>query len=176
MDDIRFRPATRLDDDFLGTLYAASRAEEVGAAGWPDDVAATFLVSQRAAQETHYRATHPDSRHDVVLKGRRAIGRLWVDRSPHRILLVDISLIPTVRGQGIGTQLIGDLIDQATETNRAVELSVATRNTRAAALYRRLGLVEVDRTDTHIAMSTATCSAHHHPTIRTKRDGDQHVH
>lgn len=152
--DVQLRPVVPLDDDFLGALYAASRAEEVAAGGWSAEFTDIFLAGQRTAQEAHYRATHPSSQHHIIVVGSRAIGRLWVDRDAHRILLVDISLISDARGRGIGSGLIGDLIAEANERNITVELSVATHNERAAILYGRLGFVEVRRSATHAVMRT----------------------
>lgn len=152
MNEIRLRPATLLDEDFLATLYAQSRAEELAASDWPAAAAQAFLVQQRAAQEAHYRNAYPASSHDIVLSGARSVGRLWVDRDARRILIVDISLLATERGRGIGTLLIERLVAEADAVGVTVELSVATQNARAASLYRRIGFAEVDRSPTNIAM------------------------
>ena len=149
MDDVQLRPATQLDDDFLGTLYAASRAEEIAASGWSDEVAHLFLTGQRAAQETHYRATYPSARHDIIVMGNRPIGRLWVDRGHQRILLIDILLLADWRGRGIGRGLITGLITEACAQGSFVELSVSTDNIAAQRLYARLGFGNVGSSPTH---------------------------
>lgn len=164
MNDVQLRPVVPLDDDFLGALYAASRAEEVTAGGWSAEFTEVFLAGQRTAQEAHYRAAYPSSQHHIIVVGNRAIGRLWVDRDAHRILLVDISLISDARGRGIGSRLIGDLIAEADARDITVELSVATNNVRAAILYGRLGFERVASSATHHRLQRL-----HHPPPQPER-------
>ena len=77
-----------------------------------------------------------------ALGARRAlvagVGRLIVDRRPGDIRIVDISLVPEARGAGVGSRLIGDLLEEARATDRIVSIHVEVHN-RAAELYARLG-------------------------------------
>ncbi|MCZ7546305.1 MAG: GNAT family N-acetyltransferase [Anaerolineae bacterium] len=64
---------------------------------------------------------------------------LW----PHAAEVSDLTVAPALRGQGIGTALLRHL-ERAARAMQAerLEIGVAARNTRALALYRRLGFVE----------------------------------
>ena len=62
---------------------------------------------------------------------------------PHGAELANLSVIPTRRSEGIGTALIGVLTAVARHLQLpSLEISVAVSNTRALALYQRLGFTE----------------------------------
>jgi len=132
------RPATGEDEAFLFELYASTRREEVAAWGWSEPQRQAFLAMQHAAQRKGYAARFPRADHRIIEAGGRAVGRLLVDRSGREIRLVDIALVPEARGQGIGSRLIGQLLDEAERGARPVRLQVLA-GSRAQELYGRLG-------------------------------------
>ena len=54
------------------------------------------------AQDTEYRRANPDGSFDVIEVDGRPAGRLYVDRRPGDLRIVDIALLPEFRGRGIG--------------------------------------------------------------------------
>ncbi|MCW2738050.1 GNAT family N-acetyltransferase [Nocardioides sp.] len=136
--DVALRPSTDADHEFLVGLYGSTRDEELSQVPWPPGQREAFVRMQFTAQDTEYRRHNPDGSFDVIEVDGRAVGRLIVDRRPGDIRIVDISLLPEARGAGIGGQLIGALVDEATATDRIVSIHVEAHN-RAAALYARLG-------------------------------------
>jgi ribosomal protein S18 acetylase RimI-like enzyme len=92
------------------------------------------------AQDVQYRQHNPEGAFDVIEVDGRPAGRLYVDRRPTDIRIVDIALLPEFRGVGTGRLLIRRLQDEAAATGRTVSIHVEVHN-RAAALYRRLGFV-----------------------------------
>ncbi len=69
------------------------------------------------------------------------IGRLIVDSGGNATTLVDISLIPAYRNQGIGGDLLRNLLEQCRQTRTPVKLRVLKDNP-AARLYERLAFVK----------------------------------
>jgi ribosomal protein S18 acetylase RimI-like enzyme len=67
-------------------------------------------------------------------------GRLYVDRRPGDLRIVDVALLPEFRGRGIGEALIRDLQRAAAAEGRIVSIHVELTNP-AARLYERLGFV-----------------------------------
>lgn len=64
------------------------------------------------------------------------------DVENERFLLDGICVVPQARGQGVGTLLLGALCEEARSRHYgAVRLDVIDTNTRARALYERLGFV-----------------------------------
>jgi ribosomal protein S18 acetylase RimI-like enzyme len=146
------RPASEADSAFLWTLYRASRLDEVKAWGWPDAQVDSFLQMQWQIERRARASQYPAADHQIVLDDARPIGRLLVDRTPERTLLVDIALLPDARGGAVGTRLLRALIDEASARAVPLTLSVARDNGRAEKLYRRLGFTVVGETEVLVAM------------------------
>jgi ribosomal protein S18 acetylase RimI-like enzyme len=83
------------------------------------------------------------------LDGRPA-GRIWVARSADEIRIVDLALLPSARGGGVGTHLFQELIAEAAEASLPLRLSVRKNNHAALRLYERLGFVVVGDDDVYL--------------------------
>jgi ribosomal protein S18 acetylase RimI-like enzyme len=131
------RPATADDREFLLTLYGSTRAD-LALLPLADDQRDGLVRMQFHAQDVHFRQSNPRADFDVVELDGRPVGRLYVDRCGDDIRIIDISLLPEVRGRGMGSALIRAVQDEARATGRTVSLHVAIGNP-AALLYDRLG-------------------------------------
>lgn len=136
--EVVLRPSTDADHEFLVGLYGSTREEELSRVPWAPGQLEAFVRMQFTAQDTEYRRHNPHGSFDVVEVAGRPVGRLIVDRRPGDIRVVDVSLVPAARGAGIGTRLLGDLVEEARDTGRIVSIHVEAHN-RAAELYARLG-------------------------------------
>lgn len=139
---ISLRPVSDDDREFLIALYGSTRDAELSQVAWADGARDAFLRMQFQAQDQQYRATNPAGSFDVIEVDGRPAGRLYVDRRPGDLRIVDISLMPQFRGVGVGTRLLTTLIEEATATGRIASIHVEVHNP-AAALYLRLGFVAV---------------------------------
>jgi ribosomal protein S18 acetylase RimI-like enzyme len=137
---VALRAATAADRGLLLAVYAAYRAEELDQVEWPPGARETFLEQQFAAQDHEYHRANPDGSFDVVEVDGDPAGRLYVDRRPGELRVVDIALLPEHRGRGVGRRLLTDLQAQAAAEGRIVSIHVEATN-RAAELYERLGFV-----------------------------------
>ncbi|WP_193612958.1 GNAT family N-acetyltransferase [Nocardioides lijunqiniae] len=136
------RPTTDRDRDFLVRVYGSTRDEELSQVAWAEGQREAFVRMQFDAQDAQYRQHNPSGTFDVIEVGGRPAGRLYVDRRPDDIRIVDISLVPEFRGAGIGELLLVRLQDEAAASGRTVSIHVEIHN-RAAQLYTRLGFVAV---------------------------------
>ena len=123
---------------FLGRLYASTRAEELAPVPWSEAEKTAFLDMQFHAQHTHYMQNYPDAAWFIVEREGEAIGRLYLERWPSEIRIIDIALLPAARGDGLGAALLADILAMAEREGRAVGIHVE-HNNRAMRLYRRLG-------------------------------------
>lgn len=142
------------EDDFplLRRIYAHSRAEEMASVPWPEDIRERFLHSQFAAQHSHYVTHFPDAGFLIAYEGDEPIGRLYVDQRGEDLHIVDISLLGQKQGRGLGSRLIGALMEHAARRPGAVTLHVHRLNHRAQTLYQRLGFTVVGESDSHLSM------------------------
>lgn len=135
------RPMTDADLPFTAALYASTRAEELAPVPWPDEAKRAFLAQQHAAQHAHYRQHYQGMDAWIVERGGAAVGRLYLYDMPGEIRIVDISLMPEARRQGLGAALLRDVL--ATAAGRSVSIHVE-KNNPARTLYARLGFTIAD--------------------------------
>jgi GNAT superfamily N-acetyltransferase len=144
------------DDDrpFLEELYATTRWDEPGIAEWPSEPKTAFLRQQFGAQYAHYnRAYRPRSDFRILERDGRPVGRLYLFATADDVRIVDISLLPAERGQGVGGRLLQAVIDDAHAGGRTASIHVEEFNP-AQKLYRRLGFREVSQDGLYILMRT----------------------
>ena len=135
MTSVALRPATPADSEFCYQLHKAAMGSYITAIwGWDEQVQRDF----------HARAFNP-GRWQIITADGADIGMINVERGPAEIYLGRIEILPSHQGRGIGTGLITALIEEAGRTGQDLALDVLTVNSRAQALYRRLGLTEVAR-------------------------------
>ena len=139
------------DMEFLCTLYATTRADELATVDWTDDQKAAFVIHQFNAQHEHWQANYSDTSWDVILLDDEPIGRLYVARWANEIRVVDIALMPQYRNTGIGTRLFREIFDEADSTGRSVSIHVEMFNP-ARRLYERLGFVQAEERGVYLLM------------------------
>jgi ribosomal protein S18 acetylase RimI-like enzyme len=149
--EVVLRPAAEADEALLRAVYASTRAEELARTPWDDEQKAAFLGMQFEAQRAHYTTAYPGAAHDVVVVDGEDAGRLYVDRAPDEIRVVDIALLPPFRGRGVGSGLLGGILAEGRETGRRVTIYVEHQNP-ARRLYDRLGFVEVEDVGVYLKM------------------------
>ena len=136
--DVSYRPLAEGDLPFIAALYASTRAEEVAATAWPEEMQRAFLDHQFQAQHDHYQGHYPAASWLVVEAAGAPIGRLYLDDRDGDLHLIDISLVPERRGGGIGTAIMADLLDWARGRGKTMTLYVEPPNP-ARRLYERFG-------------------------------------
>lgn len=129
------------DLPWLRDLYASTRAEEMAPVPWPEIAKRQFLDQQFAAQHQHYLAHFGDSDFLAIERNGSPVGRYYLQRVAPDHLIVDISLFPALRGQGVGASLIGQSQVDAAALGRGMHLHVHASNAGARRLYQRLGFV-----------------------------------
>jgi ribosomal protein S18 acetylase RimI-like enzyme len=146
----RIRPVTPADEPFLWEmLYYAAQMADDGAAS-PEDAKrhpflATYVTGWGRAGDMGVIAVEPTS--------HQPIGAAWIrvlTGTDHTYPAVDentpelaIAVRPSAIGGGAGTQLLTQLLADASAVYPAVVLSVRAANP-ARRLYERLGFVVVD--------------------------------
>jgi len=149
--NVTLRTVQDTDRPFLLSVYAGVRAPELEMVDWSDELKAAFIEQQFDAQDRDYRAHFHDATLDVILVDGRPAGRLYVDRLPDEIRVVDVALLPEYRGRGFGAALLAQLQAEATSSGRCVSLHVERFNP-AQRLYVRLGFELVEEGPIYLLM------------------------
>lgn len=148
---ITLRPAQPDDEDFIFTLYAASRQDEMAAWGWQAAQQEAFLHMQFIGRQQHYKTQFPDADHQIILLDDAPIGGIVVVRLDSALRLADIVLLPPYRGKGYGAALLRELLDEARQAAKPVQLFVERWNP-AIRLYERLGFSIIGDIGSHLSM------------------------
>ena len=145
------RPIRPDDQDFLFKLYASTRLHEIAGFGWPEAQQEMFLRMQFTAQQRWYESMYGQAEHQIVEQDGQPIGRMMVVWDKDFALLVDIALLTEYRGQGIGGELVRELIQQCTLSRIPLRLQVLKTNP-ALRLYERLGFLRSGEDQMYIQM------------------------
>jgi len=143
LNDVVLRPMTEADRELVYRIYADTRMEEIALAPWSEQEKEDFLRMQFRAQHEYYQKHFPAASFDIVEKAGKPIGRLYLDRRPDELRIIDIALFAAQRGQGIGGALMRRVLDEAAMLGKPVRIHVE-RNNPAMRLYERLGFNQVE--------------------------------
>jgi len=80
------------------------------------------------------------------------VGVLWTTIEVDHVFVNELLILPERQGLGIGTQVLRDVLGDASTRALPVRLKVLLRN-RARALYERLGFTVEATTATHFLMT-----------------------
>ncbi|MCC7067274.1 MAG: GNAT family N-acetyltransferase [Burkholderiales bacterium] len=150
---LRLRVADASDEPALGALYASSRERELAMTPWTDAEKAVFCDLQYQAQHSHYRSHYPTAVYWMIERvadrdgtpiAAQVIGRLyWARlRTEPEDILMEMTLKRELRGGGLGTAIVREVLRWAAEDERRVSLHVEIGNP-SAHLCERLGFVHV---------------------------------
>jgi GNAT superfamily N-acetyltransferase len=148
---VTLRPVQPEDESFIFILYKASRRDEMAAWGWPEAQQETFLRLQFNGRQQHYKTQFPRAEHQIIMLDELPIGGMVVARLDETFRLADIVLLPEHRGKGYAAALIRDLLDEAKQANKPVQLFVERFNP-AIRLYQHLGFSIVGDIGSHLSM------------------------
>jgi ribosomal protein S18 acetylase RimI-like enzyme len=137
------RTVTPEDEAFLLKVYASTRAEELSRVPWSDEQREAFLKMQFAAQQLHYQTHNPTATHDLILLDAHPVGRLYVARREREIRILDLTLLPDYRNQGIGTPLIKELMTEAAQAGKPLTIYVESFNP-SLRLFEHLGFSKIE--------------------------------
>jgi ribosomal protein S18 acetylase RimI-like enzyme len=147
--EITLKPEQPDDDAFLFELYSTTRAAEMALTLWKDEQRRAFLRQQYELRRSHYLRYHSGAEYLLIRRDGNLIGRIAIHRREDEIRIMDIALLPEYRGMGIGSQLIHELLTEASLQNTPVTLHVERHN-RAAGLYQRLGFHVIEDGDVYL--------------------------
>ena len=148
--DIRLVPIEPKHTPFLRELYFTTRYD-IDRAPISDDQRHQLKQMQFDAQHRYYQQHYASASFDLICRDNKPIGRIYVDVRQEEVRLIDISLLPEYRNQGIGRQLLIDCQHTAQKAGLPLRLRVEPDNP-ALRLYRRLGFQVIADEQTNLHM------------------------
>ena len=113
---------------------------------------AAFVEQQFAAQDAYYREHYPGATFDVVVCDGEDAGRLYVDRWDREIRIMDIAVLPEFQRRGIGSRLLGSLIEEE-GGGKPLTIHVERMNP-ALTWYERLGFRQLEDRGVYLLMAS----------------------
>lgn len=142
-------------DDWFFRIYASSREQDEDVPRRHLDSQRTLLEHEFNSRQRSYPIDFPGVGFFLLYLHTSPAGRLYVQIAPRVVFIVDLVLLPAHRGSGHGTALLVELIAWSHLRGLPVRLHVEKRNTRAAALYERLGFRVIEELAQHRLMEHA---------------------
>jgi ribosomal protein S18 acetylase RimI-like enzyme len=103
-----------------------------------------LLGVQYTGRRHSSRADFPEAMSQVIQANGGDAGWVLVNAMQHEVRLIEIMVAPEIRGKGIGTAVIRELLANAFEAGKPMRLSVNVTNSGAIRLYERLGFRRID--------------------------------
>ena len=138
MSALRVRNATDADTEFLFELFSENSQTNPAAWGLGEDQRSSLTMLQFKEEQESYRQNFPGAALMIVEWGSHRVGRLIVHEADHEIHLVDILVVGSWRGHGIGTDILSFFKHRAQSQDKPLRLRVAHQNP-ARRLYERHG-------------------------------------
>jgi ribosomal protein S18 acetylase RimI-like enzyme len=145
MIGVSLRPETAGDDPFIRRLILETVAGELGAGTWPEPMRGHLLGIQCSARR------HLPVTGQVIQADGEDAGWVVVTIMPHEVRLVEIMVLPELRGRGIGTAAIRGIQAGA---GKPVRLHVNLTNVAAIRLYERLDFRKIEQDDVQCLMES----------------------
>jgi ribosomal protein S18 acetylase RimI-like enzyme len=133
------RAETPADEPFVRQLVLDTIAGELGADAWPEPLRGSILGLQYDTRRAAARAASGDIASQIIVADGEDAGWLLTADLADAIRIVEIMILPKRRGRGLGSTVIGSVLDRAARDGKAVRLVVSCTNARAIRLYERLG-------------------------------------
>lgn len=148
---LQLRPITPQDQPFLYKVFVSTRPDIASATHLTEEQRIELLQTQFNAQHTHYTTHFSKADFGIIQFGNTEIGRLYLNRDEKEILIIDVSILPDYRSQGIGSTIVQAVLTEAKMTNRTVRIHVE-KNNPAINFYHRLGFVQIGEKPLHFEM------------------------
>jgi ribosomal protein S18 acetylase RimI-like enzyme len=142
VEALKFRKVHAIDSEFVFAVKKAAFREYVEQIwGWDDNYQRDLHNRRFASQDIRIIQFHGTD-----------IGFLSTSNTSDTLNVDQIYILPEYQGKGIGAACMRRIIANASLEQKPVALQVLKINTRATALYQRLGFTTINENSTHFQM------------------------
>ena len=90
------------------------------------------------------------NKHRIITVDKQDIGCIAVSKDDLNIQIERLLILPSFQGLGIGTDILKKLKQEAKTNSKTLSLKVLHSNTRAQALYERIGFTVTQKLTIHL--------------------------
>lgn len=148
---ISLRKVVMEDKEFLYRVYADSHRDELSLTEWDETRKEAFLRLQFYAQDRFYHDQFPGTDFLVILVNGTPVGRLYLERHPEEIKIIDIALLLRFRKQGIGVRVLQEVMEEARTKGQSVRIHVEQSNP-ALSTFKGLGFTVIGENGVYYLM------------------------
>lgn len=148
---ISVRPARSGDRSFFKKLYRSSRTD-LEALNLEPDLFQSILDMQVRAREVGHGTDHPNGIEFILEKLGDSVGRLAVGPDRGGMRIIDLTFIPALRNQGLGTAVIAALQQAATAMKAPLTATVLATNPDLHTALVLLGFRDVEASQSAVMM------------------------
>lgn len=136
---ISFCPITLDHKDFLLQLFKECRPDLAFIDGINEKQKDAIIFQQFAIEQEQLNKMYPNAEFNIVMLNEETIGRFYVYHGKESDHIIEIGLLESYRGLGIGKKIMDKAIENAVEKKKTVSLQVAWFNRNAYLFYEKLG-------------------------------------
>lgn len=133
---LTYQKATENDLDYLLDLRMKTMAPHYADSGLPTDREAALK-----------RVLYEFEKANIIFLNNQRVGLLKINRAEDKTDVLQLQIDPSQQGKGLGRLILTGILQEASETEKKVSLSVLKTN-KAQHLYSSLGFTIVDE-DAH---------------------------
>lgn len=148
---VTFRSERAEDAEFLFRLFASFKDMELAMMPVDDTMKLNLLNHMFRGRSMSRPYANPTTHRDIIEYQGQPVGQFVAERTPERINLIEIIMLPGFRHLGITRHVLRLVKAEACARQIPLRLSVVAYN-RVIHLYRRQGFVEVGANGPMIAM------------------------
>ncbi len=139
MPNLSVRLVQPEDEPYIFELFASVRGEGLAEAGMTAEQRQQFLDFQYKAMHNTYADNYPEGIHNVILRKKKPIGRIYTNETDTEIRILDVIIHPKKRNHGFGSEIMQAMIAECDRTNKILRFYVWTNNAAGQRFYKRHG-------------------------------------
>jgi ribosomal protein S18 acetylase RimI-like enzyme len=155
--NIQLRPASSEDAEFLYRVYCTTREQEMAMVPWTHEQREAFLRMQFAAQQSDYSKRFPDARQTIIVADDVDVGRFHTVEVNDEIKILDITVLPNHRGNGIGSFIIREVQTNAQRSDKRVVIYVESFNP-SVSFFEKRGFEKIENAGIYFLLECCASS------------------
>lgn len=137
-------PMESYHDDFLLQLFKECRPDLAFIGNIDEEQKDAIIFQQFSIEQDQLSKMYPGAEFNIVMYNEEPIGRFYIDYGKLTDYIIEIGLLESYRGLGIGKRIMNMATENAFKKGKNVSLQVAWFNQVAYNFYEKLGFKTIE--------------------------------